>query len=877
MKNKITTLLIFLIPFVNFAQKITVKGRVIDAVSKEGLPSCNVMINSTSIGQSTNLDGFYQISNIDFKEFELVYRYVGYETTLRKVSYLDSTSVTIDVELKPSQNLLTEVEVKSKRDKKWEKQLKTFKNHFFGYSDFAKKCDIENAWILDFEDTSDGFTAKANQTLKVLNPALGYTMYFDIQEYIVSKDSYKIKSNVSFTEMNPPTKAKFEEWLNNRKEAYKKSPSYFLKTVANNELKAKGFQLYVEKPGSNANRSDDFELELGKSVMEYESSKMVGLGKKPGQKKIYITNNLEIHHQNTKSPLRTYQGMDYGISWMNVRNNNIFLDENNNILNTQDLIVSGDMDYLRVSGLLPLNYDANITANEAYFLNFEKPTFSETVHLHTDRSSYYVSDKIWFKAYLNYSSFATIDTTSKVLNVELYDQDRKNIIQQKLEINEGYAYGQVQIPSNAPTGTYTLRAYTNYMLNFEKNMTEMALPVLALNSKIKHDENNEETIIDALNIDITEDQAGLNVSIKNKANKPLESNFSISLTNPKYSPSAGSTIIKDLALPKQKLKTPLKYKKEIGLEINGILMDKKKKPYKADFSIWANNLANMTEGSTDANGNFEVKDLNFYDEADIFIKVKGKKNIDNVVILKPNSSATPPYKTAESSYETEVLPEKIFTEVLASKIDTAAATTKEYKNEVKQIYGRPDYVLYEKDIIKTNGTQGVVNSLTGRVPSLRYTPAGFILRGGTSSFTGSRIALMLIDGVPNNNFGSIDPVNILKIEVVSRMINMYGDQGNNGLISIFMKSSKSKEEEPVDKNTVKLSQKGFASPQIFQTAEIKMAKNENPPTIYWSPEVLTDKNGNAKIELQTPQKPYRVTIEGITQNNVPFKREFLIK
>jgi CarboxypepD_reg-like domain len=874
--KKTTYLLIFnFVSFFAFAQTVTVKGRVLDADTKEGLPSCNVFINNTTIGQSTNLDGFYQFSNVKLKDFDLVFRYVGFETATRKIVAKEGEVITLDIELKPSQNALTEVEVKSKRDKKWEKQLKSFKNSFFGFSDFSKKCEIENAWILDFNEEGESFEAKTNQTLKVLNTALGYIMYFDFKEFKVSKDAYRIATNVSFTEMAPPNKAKLEEWINNRKLAYKKSPSYFFKVLAAEELNKNGYQLYAEKPGSSASRTDNFQNEFGKSIVAYDSKGIVGLGKFPGQKKIYVKDNLEIHNQNAKSELKTYQDMDYAVSWMQVRGNYMYLDENGIMMNSQDLTVSGDMDYLKVSGLLPLNFDATIDANEAYFLNFEKPSFAETVHLHTDRSAYYVKDKIWYKAYLNYSGFAATDTTSKVLYVQLFGEDKKTLVSQKIEINDGYAYGQISLPTGMSPGAYTLRAYTQYMQNFDKNMFQVGIPVLAMDEKTKHDPQAEEQIIDALLIEAIPETEKLAISIKNKANKPLGANISVSITNPEFSPSVSSTILRDLALPKQKLRQPFKYGMETGLNIEGVLMDKKKTPMKADFNVWTNSVLNMTEGSADDNGNFKLNDLSFYGESDVFFKIKGKKNTENIVVLKPKN-LMPEFKIIETALEREKINGEVFEIIQKKAMDTAKVKKYEGK-ELKMIYGRPDHTLQDKDIIKTNGNQGIVNSLTSKVPNLRYTPAGFIIRGGATTASGSSVALMLIDGVPNNNFSSVDPNNIKKIEVVSRMSNMFGDQGKNGIISIFLKNGEGTEDAPLDRNTVKVSDIGYEMPQVFEYPNIKMKDDKSLPTIYWSPEILTDANGLATIEMKMPPKPYRITIEGITQNNVSFRREFLIK
>ena len=74
------TLLLFLFPLLTFGQNITIKGKVKDAESKEGLPSCNIFVNGTTIGANSDLEGNFQLNNLTVKEFDLVFSYVGYKS-----------------------------------------------------------------------------------------------------------------------------------------------------------------------------------------------------------------------------------------------------------------------------------------------------------------------------------------------------------------------------------------------------------------------------------------------------------------------------------------------------------------------------------------------------------------------------------------------------------------------------------------------------------------------------------------------------------------------------------------------------------------------------------------------------------------------------
>jgi hypothetical protein len=64
-----------------FAQeKGTIKGKVIDELSKQPLPGLNVRLIGTSLGGSTNLEGIYLISNIPEGVYQLQMDYIGFQS-----------------------------------------------------------------------------------------------------------------------------------------------------------------------------------------------------------------------------------------------------------------------------------------------------------------------------------------------------------------------------------------------------------------------------------------------------------------------------------------------------------------------------------------------------------------------------------------------------------------------------------------------------------------------------------------------------------------------------------------------------------------------------------------------------------------------------
>ena len=91
----------------------------------------------------------------------------------------------------------------------------------------------------------------------------------------------------------------------------------------------------------------------------------------------------------------------------------------------------------------------------------------EKVYLHFDNNCYFQGDTIWYKAYVVLADDNSPQPLSKVLYVELLNEQGYLVERQQLVINKhGQANGQFAIPDSAFAGYYEIRAYTKWMLNF---------------------------------------------------------------------------------------------------------------------------------------------------------------------------------------------------------------------------------------------------------------------------------------------------------------------------------------------------------------------------------------------------------------------------
>ena len=95
----------------------------------------------------------------------------------------------------------------------------------------------------------------------------------------------------------------------------------------------------------------------------------------------------------------------------------------------------------------------------------------EKVYLHLDKPYYMAGETIWFKAYLVESASLLPDTVSIPLYVELIDNKKGKLIDKKiLKLEGGSGYADFALPDTLNAGYYRIRAYTNWMLNFDESL-----------------------------------------------------------------------------------------------------------------------------------------------------------------------------------------------------------------------------------------------------------------------------------------------------------------------------------------------------------------------------------------------------------------------
>ncbi|WP_268035602.1 carboxypeptidase-like regulatory domain-containing protein [Algoriphagus sp. PAP.12] len=898
-----------------FSQSASVKGIVKDSETGETLPFCNVFINNTTISTVTDMDGAYILEGLEPGAIELSFSFMGYEAQTKPITLNPGGTLTVNLSMKALETELSDVEIKAKRDKTWERDLRKFENLFLGNDAVAGQSQIENPWVIDFPEAEEkgSFKAEALLPIEIMNNYLGYKITFDLKEFFDNPTSYRIAGAARFEEMTPESENQRTAWEQNRADTYRKSPQNMFRALLTGEHQKEGFYLYGDKAGGSPSmnmRSDIFANELGRSVVEYKPDNLVTKADKPGEYLINMKGRIEIHYQKGYTQVNTYKDAPYPVSWLEVNGGKVRVKENGSVLNPQDLVFSGDMDRKRISTLLPLDYDAE-KAIQLQSLERTAQNLQEKVFIHTDKPVYYAGDEVYFKAFINYGNPYLKEELSKVLYVELINENRDYIIEKKFKIFNGGVSGNFHLPDSLSEEKYFLRAYTNWNRNYGPDYLFMQpLEVLDLYSRVSPGTASE---VQNPNFSVkpNQDQYGkrekvtLTLSAKDQSQMGIQAILAVSIIDQTQIPMVPYPVnitdqLKLEKIPETVNLDRFSYQIEKGLTKKGKVTDEKGKGEEGEITVFVNDFEGMIDLESDKNGEFAMEDMEFYGPMKLAIQAMDKKGkpIENVELVEdlkaPVVLPLNPIFPQTTKADEAIRPLQLIEPISAN--EEAEDGTKEKKSS-QAIYGDPDYIVTGDKLMGTGNTVDLVNSLAGNVPGMRVIIAGtsgqqqIRIRGGGSSASGSFEPVVMVNGAVRPSVGSItaadnlrtiDPRDIDRVEVVSRIVSTLGEQGKNGVIAVYLKEGGNGSGPLGTKGMSMFTIEGYQPPQSFyqvdyEQEEESMAKDIRQ-TLYWNPMLVTDESGNASITFFTNDNagPMTVEIRGLSINGAPISGTFTI-
>ena len=225
----------------------SISGRVLDSDSGEPLEGTHIFLANTTLGAASDPQGYFEINRVTPGPYSLVVSMLGYATQQRDIEVLpDERIEDIVFRLSPMSYEIEGIEVAGQENRRWQKQIRVFEEHFIGRSENGKLCTILNPYVLNFEgDAVLRLTASANEPLQIENRALGYVITFVLEEFMLDGSLLRFTGKPFFQEMTPEDEEEQLNWLVQREQTYLGSLSHLLASIIRDEASEEGYELYI--------------------------------------------------------------------------------------------------------------------------------------------------------------------------------------------------------------------------------------------------------------------------------------------------------------------------------------------------------------------------------------------------------------------------------------------------------------------------------------------------------------------------------------------------------------------------------------------------------------------------------------------------------
>lgn len=924
----------------SFAQdKGTLRGAAIDSTSRESLPFANIFVNNTTIGTSADQNGEFELKNLQPGFNDVVFSYVGYHPRIIRFYIAEGATISSgSVALLQKPEEMEEVQVSEKRDKDWERKLKSFERFFLGENNNSENCKIQNPWVINFSENSSKSTmeASASEPIEIFNYGLGYKIYFYMANFSANPEKYQIVGQFRFEEAEPLETKQAVNWRKNRIDTYHGSERHLFKALIDGRAEEEGFRLYVEKRGTPSTiRTNVFSNELNKSVVEFDAKDIVKKGKNPGQYTISLPPRLEVHYTNEYATKKYYKDVPFQVSWIEVDKGQLTLTKEGVVLNSIDLVTSGAISASRVADLLPLNFSPNVEVGNATVRIFPKLSgwskykrMQEFAYLQTDKPYYYPGERIWMKASMLYRDNELLDSLSKVLYIELINEKKICVAREYLNIDSAFATGYLDLPDSTNKGNYFLRAYTNWMRNYgSETFFVKPIPILNITDKVLDENVEYDTAALLVRFSAnkksytTRDSIGLTLNITDQKGTPVLTNLSVSVTDAVLvkSISDQSTILdfsmKDNVRPVNDEFEPI-YPVETGIQFSGLFVDDKGRPQRTDATVVQKEFNTVIPIASNRQGGFKVTGLNFSGELEFgFLALTKKGKPYGQFSLLPREFPLIDFEPNYLPLKTEdmnAIQVPVTTYIpdadtrLLGDVTIRGARIEEYNPNTPSLYGNADYTVKGEDLQQVFTGSNLIQALQGKIPGIQVSYGWdenhqdayrVRLRGGSSTMgvgLASNEPLLIVDGIPfggdpnisiANYISAIPTESVERVEVITSAVSLLGTRGANGAILIYTKSSGVYSEESVDDrypDMQTISIQGFQKVESFPAPSYAKSKvtasNDLRTTIHWEPKLTTDRNGKAQVSFYSAdlEGVYRVVVEGLAIDGRPVRGEYMI-
>lgn len=370
MKKIAFCLLAFIIPALSFSQtSFIVKGKILDAATKQPLQAASVFAENTTLGTATDGEGNFTLY-LPNGGYNLVITFTGYQTETKRISSGDDGNNAVVVELKQKQKELEDVVVKASFEVKdgWEKYGNFFLENFIGKTANSQECSIKNKEVLHFfyYKRKNRLKILADAPVEIVNNALGYSIKYTLDSF-----THEYNTQVSqytgyplFKELEPVNEEQKNRWKANRLVAYNGSILHFMRSMYQKKLNEEGFEIQFllkenEKeralPLRNFYAAVNYKMDdTAKTVEILPNQKEVAvLYKNEEPSKLFLEANTDA---STKFQLSVVSFLP---------NESLEIERNGYYYEQGDITITGYWAWEKVADMLPYNFmDVSVTKDE---------------------------------------------------------------------------------------------------------------------------------------------------------------------------------------------------------------------------------------------------------------------------------------------------------------------------------------------------------------------------------------------------------------------------------------------------------------------------------------------------------------------------------
>lgn len=292
--------------------------------------------------------------------------------------------------------------------------------------------------------------------------------------------------------------------------------------------------------------------------------------------------------------------------------------------------------------------------------------------------------------------------------------------------------------------------------------------------------------------------------------------------------------------------------------------------------------------TADAHGHFKFSNLVFIDSARFVLQAVNAKG-KNRTKLTYDQSKLPPVEPWKFTWN---IPDTLMRtylqdnekQLLNNPLYIKGRELKEVKIKAKKSFddypssniggpGHADQVMHREQLEQIQGQ--LANSLNGRLIGVKMVmDKNGKFHPYLNDFSTSPM-MVVIDGIEDMDINDLSVSEVETVEVLRFAgAAIYGMEGGNGVIVVTTRRGAGTLASDIQSiGILPVTVKGFQKAREFYSPkyDASVPANNRPDlrsTIYWQPNLVTDKNGNATVEFYNADSrgSYRVIVEGIDNN-----------